>query len=171
MSIGRAAVALGFDNAPEAVKKTLDVDVVISASQAEELQRDSSFWGAQEATNAELKAQGFYLTHIFLAEQIFLRRHWEQQIVPITSTQLRWLRVFRPATLDLILTKMMRGDDAQDMEDIAFMIRHDRIAPEQIEDALAAAVIPDLIEFHEAFEKAKPRVREMARAISRDTGV
>jgi len=32
-----------------------------------------------------------------------------------------------PATLDLILTKMMRGEDSQDMEDRAFLIQHDRI--------------------------------------------
>jgi len=76
---------------------------------------------------------------------------------------MRWLRLFRPATLDLILTKMMRGDDPQDMADIEFMIRHDRVTPDQAESAIADTVIPDLAELREAFERAKPRVREMVR--------
>lgn len=59
---------------------------------------------------------------------------------------------------------MMRGDDAQDLADIAFLIRHDRITPEQIESALADAVIPDLTELRDAFERAKPLVRDLARA-------
>ncbi len=58
---------------------------------------------------------------------------------------------------------MMRGDDPQDMSDIAFLIRHDRVTTEQIEAALRDAVIPDLVELRDAFEQAKPRVREMAR--------
>ena len=50
------------------------------------------------------------------------------------------------------------------MVDIAFLIRHDGLTPAQIENALAEAVIPDLPELREAFERAKPRVRELARA-------
>jgi hypothetical protein len=57
---------------------------------------------------------------------------------------------------------MMRGEDPQDMEDIAFMIQHDRITPVQIEAAFADAVIPDLTELHDAFERAKPLVLEIA---------
>ncbi len=79
-----------------------------------------------------------------------------------TRPSTRWLRLFRPATLDLILTKMMRGDDPQDMEDIAFLIRHDRITPAQIETAFKDAVIPNVTELHDAFERAKPLVREIA---------
>jgi len=58
---------------------------------------------------------------------------------------------------------MRRGDDPQDMADIAFMIRHDRVTPDKVEGAIADAVIPDLAELREAFERAKPRVREMVR--------
>jgi hypothetical protein len=47
---------------------------------------------------------------------------------------------------------------------IAFYIRHDRITPEQIEGALRDAVIPDLTELREAFERAKPLVRELVRS-------
>ena len=73
------------------------------------------------------------------------------------------MRLFRPATLDLILTKIMRGDDPQDMADIAFLIRRDRITPEQVESAIAEAVLTDLVELRDAFERAKPLVRELSR--------
>lgn len=45
------------------------------------------------------------------------------------------------------------------------MIRHDRISPARIEGALAEAVIPDLVELRDAFERAKPPVRELARRV------
>jgi hypothetical protein len=120
------------------------------------------FWNAQSATNTELKSAGLYITHLFQSDQVFLRRDWEQHLVPIHRPPTRWLRLLRPATLDLILTKMMRGDDAQDMADIAFLIRHDRITPDNLERALGDAVIPDIVELHDAFERAKPLVRSLA---------
>ncbi len=58
---------------------------------------------------------------------------------------------------------MMRGDDPQDMADVAFLIRHGQVTPAQVEQALAEAVIPDLAELRDAFEQAKPRVRELTR--------
>ena len=160
---GRAAIALGFENPPEEVTKTLDVDALIPVSQIARFRADLTFWDAQEGTNRELDKEGLYITHLFEANQVFLRRDWEQHLVAITHPPMRWLRLFRPATLDLILTKMMRGDDPQDMADIAFVIRHDSVTPDQIESAIADAVIPDLAELREAFERAKPRVREMVR--------
>ena len=58
---------------------------------------------------------------------------------------------------------MRRGEDPQDMTDIAFMLRHDRVTPDRVESAIADALIPDLAELREAFERAKPRVREIVR--------
>jgi hypothetical protein len=59
---------------------------------------------------------------------------------------------------------MMRGDDPQDMADIEFLVRHDRLTSAQIEETLAQAVISDLlVELRDAFARAKPRVRAMAR--------
>ena len=141
--------------------KTLDA--IIPLTDLEILSADENFWNAQEATNNELRPKGLYITHLFRADQVFLRHNWEQHLVPITRPPTRWLRLFRPATLDLILTKMMRGDDPQDMADIEFMIRHDRVTSGQVENAMADAVIPDLAELREAFERAKPRVREIVR--------
>ena len=160
---GRAAIQLGFDGAPNETAQSKDVDAILPLADMEALSQDDGFWDAQEAVNLLLRPQGLYITHLFRADQVFLRRDWEHHLVPITRPPTRWLRLFRPATLDLILTKMMRGDDAQDMSDIAFLIRHDRVTTEQIEAALRDAVIPDLVELRDAFEQAKPRVREMAR--------
>jgi hypothetical protein len=159
---GRAALQLGFDSPPSEVAQSRDVDAIIPVSEVESLSNDEKFWDAQHAVNAELRPQGLYITHLFRADQVFLRRDWEQHLVPITRPPTRWLRLCRPATPDLVLTKMMRGDDALDMSDIAFLIRHDRVTPEQIESALRDAVIPDLAELRDAFEQAKPRVRELA---------
>jgi hypothetical protein len=160
---GRAALQLGFTAAPPEVAESKDVDAIIPLTDLEILSVDENFWDAQEATNNELRPKGLYITHLFRADQVFLRHNWEQHLVPITRPPTRWLRLFRPATLDLILTKMMRGDDPQDMADIEFMIRHDRVTSGQVENAMAGAVIPDLAELREAFERAKPRVREMVR--------
>ncbi len=160
---GRAALQLGFVDPPPETAHSKDVDAIIPLTDLDSLSANHGFWDAQEATNTELRPQGLYITHLFRADQVFLRRDWERQIVPVTRPPTRWLRLFRPATLDLILTKMMRGDDPQDMADIAFLLRHDRVTPGEIEQALADAVIPDLTELRDSFERAKPRVREMAR--------
>lgn len=163
---GRAALQLGFSAPPIEVAQSKDVDAIVPLADLEPLSADARFWDAQQAANLQLRPQGLYIAHLFRADQVFLRRDWEQHLVSITRPPTRWLKLFRPATLDLILTKMMRGDDAQDMNDIAFLIRHDRVTPEQIEAALNDAVIPDLVELRDAFERAKPRVRQMARESS-----
>lgn len=158
---GRAAIALGFDDAPESVTRSLDVDAIIPVSDRRRLQADTNFWDAQEAANRELEKDGLYITHLFEADQVFLRRDWEQHLVPLERPATRWLRLFRPATLDLILTKMMRGDDPQDLADIAFLIQHDRVRSEEVEAAFVEALIPDLLELRDAFERAKPHVRAL----------
>jgi hypothetical protein len=151
---GRAALQLGFDIPPVDAARSKDVDAIIPLSDLQAFSADASFWDAQEATNAELGPKGLYITHLFRADQVFLRRDWEQHLVLVMRPKTRWLHLFRP--------KMMRGDDEQDMADVAFLIRHDRITSAQIEQAFSEAVIPDLVELREAFDRAKPRVRQLA---------
>jgi hypothetical protein len=158
---GRAAIALGFSRAPDEVSHSLDVDVIIPLSQTPHLSNDQNFWAAQEAANQELSKDRLYITHLFPADQIFLRRDWEQHLIPVSRPRTQWLKLVRPATLDLILTKMMRGDDPQDLQDIAFMIAHDRITSVDLEQTFAEAVIPAIPELREMFERAKPLVREL----------
>lgn len=158
---GRSALALGFNNPPAATSLSLDVDAIIPASMVESLRMDAGFWDAQENANRLLEPEGLYITHLFEANQVFLRPDWESQLVPIERPSTRWLQLFRPATLDLILTKMMRGDDPQDMADVDFLIRHDRITADQLEAALGDVVLPELAELRAAFAQARPRVREL----------
>jgi len=96
---GRAAIALGFATAPDAVKRSLDIDAIIPASRVEDFQNDLKFWDAQEATNRELDKDGLYFTHLFEATQVFLRRDWEQHVVPLQRPPTRWLRLFRPGPI------------------------------------------------------------------------
>ena len=138
---GRAAIQLGFDNPPSTVAFSKDVDGIIPAGDLDALTADENFWDAQQATNTKLRPGGLYITHLFRADQIFLRKDWENHLVPVARPSTRWLRLFRPATLDLILTKMMRGDDAQDMADIEFLIAHDRITSGQLEAGAAQVFI------------------------------
>jgi len=161
---GRSALALGFSDPPAATKVSLDVDAIIPVSMVERMQSDTGFWEAQENANRILEPEGLYITHLFQSDQVFLRRDWESHLLPILRPETRWLRLFRPATLDLILSKMMRGDDPQDMEDVDFMIRHDRIPVGLVEEAMRQVVLPNLIELRDAFEVARPRVLELAKA-------
>ena len=94
---------------------------------------------------------------------MFLRRDWMAHIVRLTRPPLKHLELFRPATLDLILTKMMRGNDEQDMADAQFIIRHDRITEAQLIQAFSQMKPIALAELRAAFIQAKPVVLTQAR--------
>jgi len=160
---GRAALCLGFDQAPPACHTTQDVDGIIRLAQLPELTEDTGFWDAVDQTNTELSPKGLYITHLFSEDQVFLRPDWEQYLVPLNRPATSWLRLFRPHAVDLILTKMMRGNDTLDMQDIAFLVRQDGIRAEEMEAAFARVRIPDVSELREAFERALPVVREIIR--------
>ena len=159
---GRAAIALGFENPPEATLRSLDVDAILTTSYESAFAESPEFWDAQEEVNRLLARDGLYMTHIFPADMVFLRRQWESEVIPTLRPQLKHLRLYRPATLDLLLTKMMRGNDEQDMQDIDFLIRHDRLTQQQVEGAFAEAVIPDNQELRDAFARARPTVLSLA---------
>ena len=165
---GRAAIALGFENPPQDTLLSRDVDALLTTSYESAFKDSPEFWDAQQELNRVLTDRGLYMTHIFPADMVFLRRQWESEIIPVLRPTLRHLRLFRPATLDLILTKMMRGNDEQDMQDIDFMIRHDRITRTQIEGAFRDAVIPDGVELRDAYDRAKPTVLTIAQKAEAD---
>lgn len=162
---GRAALGLGFDEAPLAFHATQDVDAIISLSQLPELTADTGFWDAVDRTNTALSPKGLYITHLFSEDQVFLRPDWEQYVVPLERPDTNWLKLFRPHAVDLILTKMMRGNDSQDMEDISFIARQDNITAVEMEAAFAIVRMPDVSELHEAFDRALPAVREILHAM------
>lgn len=161
---GRAALWLGFNAAPPEAAKTQDVDAIISIAQAQELSGDSQFWDSVEAANGELAGQGLYITHLFSERDVFLRCDWRQNVVPIARLSLRHLKLFRPSTIDLVLTKMMRGNDPQDMADAKFMIEHDKITKKQLEEAFSVMNPIELLELRDAFAKARPIVTGFAAA-------
>jgi hypothetical protein len=57
---------------------------------------------------------------------------------------------------------MMRGNDAQDKADAAFLIRHDNLMPAQLEEAFTQMKPIELVELRDAFAKAKPIVLQFA---------
>ena len=62
---GRAALALGFDNVPESVGKSLDLDVILPFSEAARIEADDQFWAAQQQLNKSLEI-AFHPTARFL---------------------------------------------------------------------------------------------------------
>ncbi|MBM3882793.1 MAG: hypothetical protein FJ387_24230 [Verrucomicrobia bacterium] len=160
---GRSALWLGFHHPPAVAAATFDVDAIVPDARVRALADDSRFWDARDAVNRRFKAEGLYITHLFPESEVFLRRDWAEHIIPITRLRLSHLDLFRPATLDLVLTKMMRGNDEQDMADAEFMIRHDRITEGQLIEAFSRMNPVGLVELRDAFARAKPVVLELAR--------
>lgn len=73
------------------------------------------------------------------------------------------MTVFRPATLDLILTKMARGDE-NDLADIRFLLQQEMISADQLRVAFSRACVPDVSEIRDLFRSAQPKVVEAAEA-------
>jgi hypothetical protein len=158
---GRAALALGYTPTESKFGVTNDVDAILPSTDMAAIEQDEQFWDAIEATNRELEPTGLYLTHLFSDEQIVITPSWLSRILPIPLHRFDHLRCFRPAGLDLLLTKMMRNDP-QEMEDIRFILRRERISPEQLTAAAKAARIPKVDEIRDVFSSMVPLVVTMA---------
>jgi len=143
------------------------VDAIIPDTEVQALADDSGFWDARDAVNERFKSEGLYITHLFPESAVFLRRDWAKHILPITRLRVNHLDLLRPATVDLVLTKMMRGNDEQDMADAEFMIRHDCLTEGQLLAAFSQMKPIELVELRDAFTRAKPRIIDLARAILR----
>lgn len=150
---GRAALALGYPDPLPEFQTTLDVDAILPEVEMAAIDGDEQFWSAVEHTNAELATTGLYLTHLFTDSQVILRPAWLESIMPIQLDSLRYLHLFRPATEDLILTKMMRVDP-QDREDLRFLFRQTDRHPAMLEEIFTDARVPDVPEIREAFEQS-----------------
>lgn len=148
---GRAALALGYPHPLPPFQATMDVDAILPEVEMTTIEADDSFWHAIEKTNDHLQASGLYLTHLFADSQVILRPNWLEFLVPINLPRLEFLRLFRPATEDLILTKMMRVDP-QDRSDIEFLLLQKNLNPSALETLLKSARIPEIPEIQQAFE-------------------
>ena len=146
---GRAAICLGFPTAPEEVAHSRDVDAVLWTGQAEELAERTNFWEALEKTNAALAADGLYISHLFVEDQVILRRCWRDCRAAIAGPWEK-LRVSRLGDLDLLLSKLMR-DDPQDLCDALTIAAAAPLSGEEISAALSEAIVPALPELEEQF--------------------
>jgi hypothetical protein len=159
---GRAALALGFPNSPETFATTHDVDAILPLSWLEADDENMDFWQAQQKTNAQLEPSGLYITHLFRELDIILTPDWLARRVHV-PLELSKLKVFSPATLDLILTKMARGDE-NDLADIRFLLGQEDITTAQLKVAFSCARVPAVPELRALFERAQPNVLNLAQS-------
>lgn len=159
---GRAALALGYPSPLPAFYATMDVDAILPEVEMTTIEADDSFWNAIERTNVDLEASGLYLTHLFTDSQVILRSDWLNDLVPIKLQGLQNLKLARPSTFDLILTKMMRVDP-QDRADIVFLVGQSSLNARNLDDLASSARIPPIPEIREAFERNLGWLRELLR--------
>jgi hypothetical protein len=155
---GRAALALGFPNPPVVVERSLDVDAIIPMAQLRKMEADAQFWSALDRANQELETEGLYLTHFFQEDQIVLASGWVDRRRPILSIPTTHLQLYRPSVADLILTKMMRGADAEDMADIRFLAAQQEFSAKALRTAIDAALLPEVPEVREMFGHARAKI-------------
>jgi hypothetical protein len=158
---GRAALALGFGNLGTQFGKTLDVDAILPSVEMSKIESDIQFWNAIELTNKSLAPTGLYISHLFTDRQVALTSSWLSKIVAIPSGSYKFLQLFRPSSLDLILTKMMRND-REDLEDIRFILGHDKIGQSQLDLAFSSTGTLEVQELQKIFEQMQPVVRTLA---------
>ena len=158
---GRAALALGYAGSPAAFTATHDVDAILPLSWLLAQDENLDFWDAQQRTNIELESEGLYLTHLFRELEVILTPDWLSCRVKI-PIELRHLTVFRPATIDLILTKMARGDE-NDLIDIEFLLSKESLTANQLHAAFARARVPDIPEIQALFLTAQSKVMDLAK--------
>lgn len=157
---GRAALALGYPGSPADFAATQDVDAILPLAWLAAEDENLDFWQAQQRTNEELEPEGLYVTHLFRELEVILTPDWLKRRVRL-PLPLERLSVFRPSTLDLVLTKMARGDE-NDLADIRFLIHREALSAEQLRAAFATARVPDLPEITGLFLSIQARVLTLA---------
>ncbi len=164
---GRAALALGYPAPPHDFGVTQDVDAILPMMEMARIEADQQFWDALDSTNRELEPSGLYMTHLFTDAQVILTPEWLGRTTPITGlAPFQRLSLFRPHTLDLILTKMMRNDP-QDLHDIGFLLGRESLSLAVIKSAFSAARIPKIPEIQATFAAMQPAVVALAADVLR----
>ncbi len=153
---GRSALALGYPEAPKHFHSTQDVDGILPLAWLKPPETHDDFWRAVQLTNAELEPDGLYLTHLFRELEVILQPDWTNRRLRL-NLGMQKLAVFRPATIDLILTKMARADD-DDLQDIRFLLLQEPLTKDQLVTAFTRARVPDVPELQELFNRARPKV-------------
>jgi hypothetical protein len=161
---GRAALALGFSDVPAGLAATQDVDAILPLQWLAAPDENVDFWQAQQKTNAQLESDGLYITHLFRESEVILTPEWLANRLPI-PLGLKQLSVFRPSSIDLVLTKMMRGDE-NDLADIRFLLEREKFSDDYLRAAFARARVPDVLEIHALFQKTKSKVLALSKDIN-----
>ena len=147
-------------------RSTNDVDIIIPKEKEIWVDADRNFWKAVEKTNRELESKGLYITHIFPEREVALTPEWKQHLVPLHHDKLSRLNLQRPRMLDLVVSKMGRGD-AQDLVDVRSMLRLHRettgrqITAAEVAQAAQRAAVPAA--YREIFPRACERIVAVAR--------
>jgi len=149
-------------------RRTNDIDIIIPASRELQIDADRQFWASIDVTNRELAPRGLFISHLFPESEVVLSPDWHQHLC-VMDGPWKKLRVLRPRILDLILSKMRRGD-AADLADVRAMLALARtvqggaITPEELTAAANRARVPD--SYREIFPHARDRILQIAREAS-----
>ena len=157
---GRAALALGFAAAPPDFHHTRNVDAILSAEWLSSPDENIEFWLAQQRTNAELSRDGLYLTHLLRDSEVIILPDWPTRRVQL-PLQFPRLTIYRPATVDWVLTTRARADE-QDLKDIHFLLRQEPISPRKLQAAFEHARVPNVTGIRQLFAAAQPKVLQHA---------
>lgn len=162
--IGRSALALGYKKPQAQFFSTMDVDAIISDSYVSEIESNFDFWEASEKLNIALENEGLYFTHIFEEKQIIIRPNWYNQKQRLLIEHFEKIQLYRPHTIDLILSKMMRNDP-EDFDDIRFLL--DQLEGNDLKELpnqIQSARLPDLEEIQELFNLSKDRLLKLLKS-------
>jgi hypothetical protein len=155
---------------------TNDVDIIIPAQREMKIEADRGFWRAIEKANHELEPEGLYITHIFPEREVTLTPEWQQHTVRLETPTLERLSISRPRILDLIVSKMGRGD-TQDLDDVRTLLHLEHkvtgkvVTAAEVQAAAERARVPEV--YREIFPEARRRIvltaEEVERAVKRVT--
>ena len=157
---GGAAMVLGYGRN----RMTEDADLLMDDHECQALIDDAGFAEAIEATNQLLEPQGLYLSHIFGPEQQVLSPTWRTACRPIELAGLKYLRLTCLGPIDLLLTKLGRGD-GDDMADIRHLIESQGLEPRVIREAVKAALVPP--EYSELFVTSTAKLEALLSEVGR----
>lgn len=149
--LGGAALILAYGRQ----RSTEDADLLLDDAECQTLIDSAGFSEAVEATNRELEPRQLYLTHIWGPEQIPLTPSWRAATRRVAVSGLSRLTVTALGPLDLITSKLARGDD-DDLADVAWVMGHEGLSAATVSDALARAIVPDVLQ--EAWSAARARL-------------
>jgi hypothetical protein len=153
--MGGAALTLayGLDRATE------DADFLMDDSEAEFLAEHCDLGPALERTNTELEPLGLYVSHLWGPEQQILTPEWRSLCRPVSSlTGLRHAVLETLGPLDVIVSKMARADEG-DLDDIRYLLAHERLGGEAVRAAIERALVPQVL--RDAFAASRPRVEAL----------